>query len=370
MSDDLAYWIGFSKVSGIGPARLRKLLDYFGDIEAAWRANAGELTAMGLDKRSTTNLVRIRKGLDLEEELRRIEAASVTALTWDDEDYPTPLRNIPDPPFVLYIRGTLLDRDEWALAVVGTRSASVYGKEVTRSLVRGLAASGVIIVSGMALGIDTQAHQSALEVGGRTIAVLGCGVDIVYPSQNAKLARSIIENGALVSEYPLGSKPEGRNFPPRNRIISGLSLGVLMVEGTEHSGALITTNYALEQGREVFAVPGNIFNRTSKGPNRLIQQGAKLITSVGDILEELNLTMVAQHTEAKEVIPDTPTEAAILQYLSAEPIHIDELGTYTGIPAAELSSTLTMMELKGQVRQVGGMNYVIAREANVRYVVE
>ncbi|NIW45029.1 MAG: DNA-protecting protein DprA [Gammaproteobacteria bacterium] len=370
MSDDLAYWIGFSKVSGVGPARLRKLLDYFGHIEAAWHASSDELSAMGLDKRSIASLEQAQQTLDLEEELRRIEAASVRVLTWDDEDYPTPLRNIPDPPFVLYIRGTLLDRDEWALAVVGTRGASIYGKEVTRSMVNGLAASGVTIVSGMALGIDTQAHQSALEVGGRTIAVLGCGVDIVYPSQNAKLARSIMENGALVSEYPLGSKPEGRNFPPRNRIISGLSLGVLIVEGSEHSGALITTNYALEQGREVFAVPGNIFNRTSKGPNRLIQQGAKLITSVGDILEELNLTMVAQHTEAREVIPDTLMEAAILQYLSAEPVHIDELGAHTGIPAAELASTLTMMELKGQVRQVGGMNYVIAREANVRYVIE
>ena len=370
MTNDLAYWIGFSKVQGIGPARLRKLLDYFGQIEAAWQADPGELAAMGLDKRSITGLAQARQTVDLEAELRRVEAASVTVLTWDDPAYPPLLRHIPDPPFVLYVRGTLLPRDEWALAVVGTRSASVYGKEATHHLASGLAAQQVTIVSGLAVGIDTQAHRSALDVGGRTIAVLGCGVDIVYPAQNAKLAQEIIERGALVSDYPLGVKPDSRNFPPRNRIISGLSLGVLMVEGDEQSGAKITVDYALEQGREVFAVPGNIFNRGSRGPNQLIQQGAKLITGLNDILEELNLTMVVQHAAVKEVMPDTPAEAAILKYLSAEPTHIDDLGSQTGLAAAELSSTLTMMELKGQIRQVGGMNYVIARETNVRYIVE
>ena len=370
MKDDLAYWVGFSRVRGIGPARLRKLLDYFGSVEAAWHANPGELTAIGLDKRAIVNLVQTRQQLDLAAELRQLEKQSITVLTWENADYPSLLRNIPDPPFVLYVRGELLPRDEWALAVVGTRSASVYGKEVTRTLAGGLAASGVTIVSGLALGIDTAAHRAALEAGGRTIAVLGCGVDIVYPQRNIRLAREIAANGALVSEYPLGVRPDSGNFPRRNRIISGLSLGVLMVEGSEHSGARITMDYALEQGREALAVPGNIFSRGSKGTNRLIQQGAKLVTGIGDILEELNLTMVAQHTEAQAVIPDTPAEAAILKHLSAEPVHIDDLGQYTGLPAAELSSTLTMMELKGQVRQVGGMHYVIARERGVKYVVE
>ena len=371
LSEDLAYWIGFSKVSGVGPARLQKLLDYFGDIASAWQANLDELAAAGLNRRTIENLVKSRDSLDLEAELKRLTDLSVTAITWDDAAYPPLLRNIPDPPFLLYVRGQLLSRDQWSLAVVGTRNASMYGKEVTRTLVSGLAASGVTIVSGMALGIDTQAHQTALEVGGRTIAVLGSGVDILYPYQNAKLAQTISENGALISEYPLGTKPDGRNFPPRNRIISGLSLGALMVEGAERSGARITIDYALEQGRETFAVPGNILGRSSSGPNKLIKQGmAKLVTSLGDILEELNLTMVVQQTEAAEIIPDTPIEAKILQYLSAEPLHVDELGSQTQLSSAELSSTLTMMELKGQVRQVGGMNYVLARETTVRYRLE
>ncbi len=369
MLENIPYWIGFNKVSGIGPARLRKLLDYFGNIKAAWYAAPGELAAMGLDKRSITNLVQTRADLDLEAELKRLETLAITVLTWDDEDYPPLLRNISDPPFILYVRGEIVPRDQWALAVVGTRSASVYGKEVTRMLVGGLAASGVTIISGMALGIDAQAHCSALEAGGRTIAVLGSGVDVLYPSQNRKLAESIIETGAVISEFALGSQPEAKNFPRRNRIISGLSLGVLMVEGSERSGARITIDCALEQGREALAIPGNIFNRGSKGPNKLIQRGAKLVTSMGDILEELNLMMVEQHTEAKEVIPDTPIEASILKYMSAEPIHIDELGHHTNLSSAELASTLTMMELKGQVRQVGGMNYVLAREAKVRYII-
>jgi DNA processing protein len=264
----------------------------------------------------------------------------------------------------------LLPQDNWALGVVGTRRASVYGREATRSLVGGLAASGVTIVSGLAYGIDTHAHQTALDAGGRTIAVLGNGIDITYPAQNRKLADRIVEHGALVSEYPLGTQPESRNFPPRNRIISGLSLGVLVVEGAADSGAMITADFAAEQGREVFAVPGNILNRASEGPNRLIQQGAKLVIRIGDILEELNLTMAAEQSEAREVIPDNDIEAVLLKHLSAEPIHVDELGRAVGLPIHEVAGTLTLMELKGKVRQVGGMNYVVAREAGVPYVVD
>ncbi len=206
--------------------------------------------------------------------------------------------------------------------------------------------------------------------GGRTIAVLGCGVDITYPAENRKLSQSIIENGALISEYPLGTNPESGNFPRRNRIISGLSLGVLFVEGTVRSGARITTDYALEQGREVFAVPGSILRKSGSGPNYLIQNGAKLVMCVKDILEELNLTMVAQQVETRAIIPDNEVEASLLKHLTTEPTHIDELGQATGLPASDLASTLTMMELKGMVRQVGAMNYVIAREAGTEYMVE
>jgi DNA processing protein len=291
-------------------------------------------------------------------------------LTWDSPEYPAALRNIADPPPVLYVRGQLLPRDEWALAVVGTRRATVYGREVTRSLVRGLAASGVTIVSGLAHGIDTHAHQVALDAGGRTLAVLGSGIDVIYPAENRQLAELIAHSGAILSEYPLGAQPESGNFPRRNRIISGLSLGVLVVEGARSSGAMITADYASEQGREIFAVPGNILGPNSAGPNYLIQQGAKLVTTMGDILEELNLTMAAEQAAAREIIPDNETEAILLRHLSAEPLHVDELGRAAQLPINEVASTLTLMELKGKVRQVGGMHYVVAREAGVPYVVD
>jgi len=361
MREDLAYWIGFSKTSGIGPIRLRKLLDHFGDIRSAWEASRNELMASGLNKRSVSMLIKQRDTLDLESELKQIESKSVKLITWDDPNYPSLLLNIHNPPFLLYVRGELLPKDELALGVVGTRSASVYGKETTRQFVEGLAASGITIVSGLAVGIDTQAHKTTLDVGGRTIAVLGSGIDVIYPRRNKKLAHRIMENGAVISEFPLGTPPESQNFPQRNRIISGLSLGVLMVEGKKTSGAGITVRYALEQGREVFAVPGNISNPKTEGPNAFIQQGAKLITCIGDILEELNLSMVVQHTETKTIIPDTPTEALIVKHLNREPIHIDQLGIKTNLSPADISGALVMMELKGYVRHVGGMNYIIAR---------
>jgi len=370
VTDKLRFWVGFSKVSGIGPARLRMLLDYYGDIKAAWQANPGELRAIGLDRRSVESLVRVRQRLDLDAEMAKLARLNVSVLTWDSPAYPRLLKNIDDPPAILYVRGNLTSSDEFALAVVGTRRASTYGKECTRLLVRGLAESGITVVSGLAYGVDTEAHRTALQTGGRTIAVLGCGVDITYPAENRKLSQQIVQSGALVSEYPLGTNPESGNFPRRNRIISGLCLGVLFVEGTVQSGARITTDYALDQGREVFAVPGSILRRSGAGPNYLIQNGAKLVTEVNDILEELNLTMVAQHNEARTIIPDNEMEATLLDHLSAEPVHVDELGQVTGLAAGDLASTLTMMELKGMVRQVGAMNYVIARETGPEYVVE
>jgi DNA processing protein len=349
---------------------LRALLEHFGDIRQAWGASAATLRAIGFDRRTIESFLTVRDKLDLATELERVSRLGVTVLTWDSPDYPSLLKNIHDPPPVLYVQGELMLRDDWALAVVGTRRPTVYGREATRTLVGTLAASGVTIVSGLAYGIDTQAHQMALEAGGRTIAVLGCGIDIIYPAKNRGLAQRIISSGALVSEYPLGTRPEGGNFPRRNRIISGLSLGVLVVEGTRRSGALITADYAAEQGREIFAVPGNILSPNSAGPNQLIQQGAKLVTAIGDVLEELNLTMVAEQVEAREIIPDNEVEAALLELLSSEPVHVDELGRAAALPISEVASTLTLMELKGKVRQVGGMNYVIAREAGISYIVE
>jgi DNA processing protein len=367
---DIRYWVGFNKVPGIGAARLRALQDYFGDLEIAWYAPTHDLQQAGLDRRSLASLLRVRETLDLDAEMERLRRTGVQVMTWNDTRYPPNLRQAYNAPPILYVRGSLETRDEWAVAVVGTRRASVYGKEAARMVCTGLTQAGVTVVSGMALGIDTVAHRACLDAGGRTIAVLGCGVDVVYPPRNAQLAAEIAERGALVSEYALGTQPEARNFPPRNRIISGLTLGTVVIEGDMSSGALITAGFALEQGREVFAVPGNIFARASRGTNHLIQQGAKMVTQVGDVLEELNLTMVSEQAQARTVIPENETEAVLLERLSAEPIHVDALGRVLELPIAQVTSTLALMELKGMVRQVGRMSYVLAREGGVDYVIE
>ncbi len=364
------YWVGFNIVRGIGPMKLRALLDHFGDLEEAWWADAHELRKAGLDQRALENLLSMRSKISLDDEMEKIERQGVRVLTWDDPGYPPQLLNIYNPPPVLYVKGEILDEDQWAVAVVGTRGATVYGKEVARQISGDLARNKITIVSGLARGIDSEAHRAALDAGGRTIAVLGSGVDVIYPAESRKLAQAIVERGALVSEYALGTRPEASNFPPRNRIISGLSLGVVIVEAGERSGALITADFALEQGREVFAVPGNIFRKKSVGTNKLIQQGAKLVLSVEDILEELNLTMMSQQAEVRAIVPENETEATLLEYITTEPIHVDELGRKSGLPIAQVSSTLALMELKGMVRQVGGMNYVLAREGRVEYVVD
>jgi DNA processing protein len=365
--DPLAYWIGFNKVRGIGPARLRALLDYFGSIEQAWRAPADALAEIGLDRRSTANLVQARGELDLVAELEKTRKAGVEVLTWEDARYPERLRMINDPPPVLYVKGELRPTDDWAVALVGTRKATSYGREAARALASDLARAGVTVVSGLAKGIDTQAHRAAIEAGGRTLAVLGSGVDIIYPYENLKLAQDVVTHGALISEYALGAPPEASNFPPRNRIISGLSRGVIVVEAGEQSGALITADFAADQGRDVFAVPGSIFQRGSLGTNRLIRDGAAPVLSANDVLEALNLTSVAQHVEAQMLLPTDATEALLFEHVGEEATHVDEIGRVTGLPIATVSSTLAVMELKGLVRPVGGMNYVRAREARAVY---
>lgn len=368
---DLKYWIGFNLVPGIGPARLRSLLERFGDLKSAWQADPRELSEAGLDRRSLESLISTRKEISLEEEEAKVAQAGAKAITWEDENYPPRLRYIHNPPPLLYVKGEIFPRDEWAVAVVGTRNPSHYGRQVVDQIAGDLARNGITVISGLAQGIDSLAHRAALEAGGRTIAVLGCGIDIIYPAQHTKLAQVIIEEGALVTEYPLGTPPEGGNFPPRNRIISGLALGTVIVEAGERSGALITADYTLEQGRELFAVPGNIMARKSQGTNRLIQEGgAKLILSVEDIMEELNLTMIEEHREVQEILPENETESMILSHISQEPMHVDEIGRKSGLPIAQVTSTLALMELKGLVRQVSGMNYVLAREAKVRYLVD
>lgn len=366
-SGDVKYWIGFNLVTGIGPVRVRALVQTFGSIEAAWKAAAEELRKAGLGEKLVQRLVEARSDLDLGKELARVQQLGLQVLPMDDPQYPARLKEIESPPLVLYLSGQLLPQDEWAAAIVGTRGATPYGKAVAAELAGGLAASGVTVVSGLARGIDGIAHQAALEAGGRTLAVLGSGLDHIYPPEHRNLARSIASSGAVLSDYPLGTSPEGGNFPARNRIIAGLSLAVIVVEAGESSGALITADFAAEQGRDVFAVPGRIYDRGSLGTNRLIAAGAFPVTTVDDVLEVLNLESVAAAAPREPSLPKDATERRVLEALSADPVHIDELRERCELPIAELTACLSMLELRGQARQVGGMHYVRAHEPKAAY---
>ena len=363
------FWLGFNLVKGIGPAKLQALLDTFKDVSAAWQATERDLERIGLDRRAIATFLETRANVDLDAYVDQVRDAGVTLLTWESDNYPRYLREAPAPPPVLYVAGEVLEQDRWAVAVVGTRRLSSYGRQMTRELVTGLVQNNVTIVSGLARGIDGIAHKTAVEMGGRTIAVLGSGIDCLYPPEHRGLARRIIkeQRGAIISDYPLGTQPEAKNFPPRNRIISGLSLGVLVIEAGQRSGALITANFALEQNREVFAVPGNANSRASAGTNRLIQQGAKLVTAAEDILEELNLTMAPQQMVVQMAMPESEEEEALLEVMTREPSHVDELCRASGMSSAEVRSTLAILELKGMEQQVGGMRYVLVREGPVVY---
>ena len=370
VNKELKYWVGFTLVPGIGRVRLGQLESHFGSVEAGWKASQSQLKSSGLDSGSVKSIVASRPGIDLDVEMEKMEHFGVRAFTLHDEGYPARLKETYDYPPVLYVRGSIEAQDEWSLAIVGTRGATVYGRQVTEEIVADLARSKITIVSGLARGIDTVAHRSALEAGGRTIAIFACGLDTIYPAENAGLAKRIMEHGALVSEYPLGIRPRSDNFPRRNRIMSGLCLGTLVVEAGEKSGALITAQMALEQNREVFAIPGSVLSPASLGTNRLIQEGAKLVLDYTDILEELNLMTVSRQIEMKELIPPTETEAVVLRQVGAEPTHIDEICRASGLAVSTVSSTLALMELKGLVKHIGAMNYCLARETREEYGVK
>lgn len=359
--EQLAYYLGFNLTPGIGPVRLARLIECFGSVRAAWEAPPSELMRCGLDARRCESLQSTRSGIDLAAELRKVERAGVYLLCIEDAAYPELLRQIPQPPPLIYVRGALASSDTWAVAVVGTRSPTTYGKEVTHRIAGELGGAGVTVVSGLALGVDSLAHAAALEAGGRSIAVLGSGVDLIYPERNRRLAERMLEQGALISDMPLGTLPAPLNFPARNRLISGLSLGTLVVEAGERSGALITVEFALEQGREVFAVPGSIFSRMSIGTNRLIRQGATLVSGAQDILEGLNWATVAEQQEIRQVLPGDPVEEALVDALDFDPRHIDEIVRATGMPAPAVAAALAMLELKGLACQAGPMQYVRSR---------
>jgi DNA processing protein len=363
---DLPYWLALNRVRGIGPARFRVLLDTFGSAQAAWDGDPADWLAAGLDGRTVAGFTEQRRCIEPHAEVEQLIKLRVQALRVVDPTYPRLLTEIALPPPVLYVRGRLLSRDNLAVAIVGTRRVTTYGRQVTDQISRELAEQGITIVSGLARGIDTCAHSAALAAGGRTIAVLGCGPDIVYPPENARLLERLIEDGAAVTPFAPGTPPEARNFPARNSLISGLSLGVVVTEAPLQSGALITARYAGEQGRDVFAVPAGIYNKCSLGALQLIQDGAKLVMGVEDILSELNLQMLPQSAATPTVSPeytetrDNTAEGHLLALLGAGEAaqHIDDLCHASGIPIETVSAALAVLELKGQVKLVGPMTYI------------
>jgi DNA processing protein len=368
--DPRRYFVAFSLVKGIGSVRFRCLLDYFGQADIAWNASAEDLHHAGLSKKIIQNLLEVRSNISVDKVWERIQDLGITIITWDDECYPRRLLEIDQPPPVLYVRGEIHPEDAWSVAVVGTRRVSAYGRQIAEDVAITLARNGITVISGLARGVDAIAHQAAVNVGGRSIAIMGNGVDRIYPPENRKLAEQIISKGALVSDYPPGTPPEASNFPPRNRIISGLSMAVVVIEAGDTSGALITASFAADQGREVFAVPGNITAPQSKGTNRLIYNGAIPLLDPRDILEVLQLTMVSQQQEARVILPSDALEAQLYTAIGNEPLHVDEIRARTNLPIEQVTSTLALMELKGMVRQVGGMQYVVLRENKNVYQVD
>lgn len=359
---DHPYFNAFNLIPQIGSVKLRRLLNFFPDLKSAWHASRAELTNSGLEQIVVDKILETRQALDPHAEFARLENLHITLISCNDAAYPKLLREIPNPPAVLYILGDLLPQDEMAVAVVGTRQMSTYGKQVTAELVANLVRANITVVSGLALGIDALAHKTCVDYGGRTIAVLACGLDSIYPASNRLLAEQILQRkGAIISELPLGTPPLKHHFPFRNRIISGLSLGTVVIEAAADSGSLITARHTLEQNRQVFAVPGSIFNPGSVGPNNLLKMGAKPVTDAVDILEELNLQTLETQLITQEIIGDNEEEAALLKILKREPIHIDLVVKTSGLSAATVAATLTIMEMKGKVRNLGANQYVISR---------
>ena len=362
--DEFAPWLALGRVKGLGGVGFKKLASSFGDPTEAFFASSAELARVeGLHREVIDGLVNFSGWGEIDEELRRVRDAGVEIVRFTSAEYPARLRMIADPPPFLYIKGALKAEDDQSVAIVGSRSASDFGRRVARDLARGLASLGFTVVSGMARGIDGSAHQSALQAGGRTIAVLGSGVERAYPPEHEALYRGISENGAVISELPVGTRPMAFNFPARNRLISGLSLGVVVVEATEKSGSLITAALALEQGREVFAVPGEAGASRSRGAHQLIRQGAKLVETVNDIIEEIAPQLVRRAGTVPEPRARTLPPGAgentrkILILLQGNSLHVDQVIERSGLPPAQVLGILLDLELQGFIRQSPGKIY-------------
>lgn len=353
--EELVYLNALNRLPYLGPVRIGALVKRFGTARAAWEAPAGELSQVAVLRGYSGRMARERQTIDPEAEWCRLEESGVRVLSLRDSEYPPLLKAISRPPPLLYYYGTWHENDRLALAIVGSRRCTAYGREVTRRLAKELVALGFTVVSGMALGVDTEAHRGALEEGGRTIAVLGCGVDVCYPASAARLKAQIALAGVVTSEFPLGTAPLPQHFPQRNRIISGLSLGTVVVEAPVKSGALITANYACEQNREVFAVPGNVNSPYSRGCHRLIKEGACLVETVQDILEELPVELVAVPApEPAKTIALPPDEQKILDLIPYQPVLLDRLVRESGLSVERVGTLILSLELKGLLRQLPG----------------
>lgn len=360
----MKYLNALNKISGLGPQRMKMLLDFFGSAENAWRADFQNLIQSGIGESLAKKIVSEKEKIDPDEEIEKLSRENIQMLALDDSAYPPLLREIPSAPSILYVKSFSSIPEIFSspmIAVVGSRKMTPYGKQAAYIFSKDLAISGMTVVSGMALGIDAQAHTGALEAKGKTLAVLGSSLEDcnIGPRINYNLSRKIIENGALISDFPLGTTSVPGNFPARNRLMAGLTLGTLVIEATLESGSLITANLAAEFNREVFAVPGPIFSESSTGTNHLLKSGAKLVSGVQDILEELQLEKKAEIKKARELIPDSPEEEIILKNLGNEAVHIDKLVKLTKLKTASALSVLSMMEIKGMIKDIGGQNYII-----------
>jgi len=360
-SSQIPYYVGFSKLAHCTPVRFRKMRTFFSSMELAWRASVSELREAGIEQETAETLVAEKEKVDIDVEMATILRENILLVIEEDNEYPHALKHIYNPPWILYYRGTLPKKDECCLGIVGTRKMTSYGKIVTPRIVSELAVGGVTTVSGLAFGIDALVHTHTIEANGRTIAVLASGVDrrSMYPSAHHALAERIVEQGGMLcSEYPPGTIPQTYFFPLRNRIISGLSRGILVIEAGETSGALITARYALDQNRDVFAVPGPVTSFMSVGPNELLKKGAYPVTCAKDILDAFSLSNIHEKTILKKREPLSGIEGQIMAVLSGNPIHIDEISRLCNLDTSSLSGTLLIMEMKKIVRNVGAQQYI------------
>ncbi|MFA6492981.1 MAG: DNA-processing protein DprA [Patescibacteria group bacterium] len=364
MDDEKKYWVALSTHNKIGGRTLLKLYKRFRKLSRIWQADRQSLAKAGLDLGQIEAVKEVISKKDPDKELKKLEKYKIEVLIYPDENYPKILKELPDPPGILYVRGKILEEDKLAIGVVGSRKYTSYGERVTRELVYPLAQRKITIISGLALGIDTLAHRAALEADGRTLAVLGCGLDQIYPSINIRLADKILSGaGAIISEFPLGMPALRHNFPIRNRIIAGLSLGTLVVEAALNSGSLLTATAAIDYNREVFAVPGSIFSESSQGTNKLIKMGARPTTSFEDILESLNIKEKSKKIGQGPIFADTKEEEILLRLLK-QPTMVDTLIKKSGLKASQVNSVLIEMEIKGKVTNLGGSQFIINGKMN------